>query len=118
MSETGLYFGLYSTVRQMAELVDSVLLDIKSGSRGDAKGERQRLGTLLIRIAEPGSDDLVSHLLAIVVKESRKPGFNPIELGNQLLGSSAPVDSISTLETIAAILENERANMLVKMRGR
>lgn len=118
MSETGLYSGLYSTVRQMAELVDSVLLDIKSGNQGDAKGERQRLGTLLVRIAEPGSDDLISHLLAIVVKESRKPGFDPIELGNQLLRSSAPVDSVNTLETLAAILENERANMLVKMRGR
>jgi hypothetical protein len=118
MSETGLYSGLYSTVRQMAELVDSVLLGIKAGTRGDEKGERQRLGTLLIRIAEPSSDDLVSHLLGIVVKDSRKPGFDPVELGNWLLGPSIPFESINTLETLAVILENERSTMLVKMRGR
>lgn len=118
MSETGLYSGLYSTVRQMAELVDSVLLDLKSGSLRNASAERQRLGTLLIHIAEPSSDDLVSHLLGIVVKDSKKPGFDPIELGNQLLGSGLPVGSINTLETLASILENERATMLVKMRGR
>jgi hypothetical protein len=102
----------------MAELVDSVLLNVKSGNWGDAEGERQRLGTLLIRIAEPSSDDLISHLLAIVVKDSRKPGFDPIRLGNQLLGPNIQGESINTLETLAAILEDERANMLVKMRGR
>ena len=118
MSEAGLYSGLYSTVRQMAELVDSVLLDIKAGNRGDAKGQRQRLGTLLLHIAEPSSDDLVSHLLAIMVKESPKAGFDPITLGHELLTPNAPVDTVNTLEMLAAMLENERANMLVRMRGR
>jgi hypothetical protein len=118
MSETGLYSGLYSTVRNMAELVDSVLLDVKSGNLVDATAERRRLGTLLIHMAEPSSDDLISHLLAIVVKDSKKPDFDPVQLGNQLLGSNLQVDSIGTLETLASILENERANMLFKMRGR
>lgn len=118
MSETGLYSGLYSTVRQMAELVDSVLLDIKAGNGGDAKVQRQQLGTLLLHIAEPTSDNLSGQLLAIVVKESHKPGFDPIVLGRELLNPNAPVESVNTLEVLATILENERANMLVKMRGR
>lgn len=118
MSTTGLYTGLYSTVRTMAELVDAVLLGLKSGALNEGSDQRQRLGTLLIRIAEPNSRDVTSNVLGILVKDSCKTAFDPVQLGNQLLGEEPQSESIKDLETLAAILENERASMLARMRGR
>lgn len=119
MSESGLYSGLYATVRNMAELVDSVLLTIKSSHQGATSDtQRQRLGFLLVATAEPQGEDLTSTLLGILVRDATKPGFDPVRLGNQLLTPELGKESIKGLEVLASILEQERVGMLNKMRGR
>ena len=50
MSHTGLYAGLYEQIREHAELVDCVLIEIKSSTalnQGTVSEPRVRLGTLL-----------------------------------------------------------------------
>jgi hypothetical protein len=103
----------------MAELVDSVLLSLKSGSPALTNdSQRQRLGSLLVRIAEPQNADLTSNLLGILVRDATKPGFDPIRLGSELLKPEVGGESINGLEILASILEQERVGMLNKMGGR
>ena len=119
MSDSGLYSGLYATVRDMAELVDSVLLTIKSASPPASNDlQRQRLASLLVRLSEPESADLTINILGILISDAPRPGFDPIRLGERLLKHDFGAESINGLEVLASILEQERVGMLSKMGGR
>jgi len=118
MSNPGLHSGLYSAIRGLAELVDTVLLDLKSGLVTDRGDRRRQLGSFLIRLADTNSRDVNSNLFRVLVRDSCKGPFNPEQVGKQLLADDTGKESIDTLETLAAILENERTSMLARMRER
>lgn len=119
MSNPSVHSGLYSAVRGLAELVDGVLLDLKSGLATTERGDRRRqLGNLLIRVADATDRDVNSNVFRVLVRDSSKGYFDPGEVGKQLLADDAGKESIDKLEVLAGILENERTSMLARMRGR
>jgi hypothetical protein len=109
---------LYSAVRGFAELVDGVLLDLKSGTPEERGDRRRQLGNLLIRVADATNRDVNSNVFRVLVRDSSKGHFDLGQVGKQLLADDAGTDSIDKLEVLAAILENERTSMLGRMRGR
>ena len=117
MSDTGLYSGLYTTVKRLAELVDLVILDLKSESNTPTSiQQRQQLGTLLSNLQGNPREDVTTSLLAIIVRDSPR-SFNPKDLGAQLLeGKTDPV-TVDRLEILASILDSERSTVWSKMRG-
>lgn len=118
MSNPSFHSGLYSAVRGLAELVDRVLLDLKSGVQVERRDRRRQLGTLLIRVADTNNGDVSSNVFRVLVRDSSKGHFDAGEVGRQLLADDAGVGSIDKLEMLAVILENERTSMLARMRGR
>jgi hypothetical protein len=118
MSDTGLYSGLYSKVRGMAELVDQVILDLRSPiNRSDSTTYRVRLAALLAGLADPDSGDLTSNILNVILRDAPRCNLNASALGEQLLQPGDSQDIVDKLEVLASILEAERSTMHSKMRG-
>jgi hypothetical protein len=118
MSNPSAHSGLYSTIRGLAELVDGVLLDLKSGLATERGDRRRQLGNLLVRVADATNRDLKSNVFRVLVRDSSKGQFDLDRVGKQLLADDGGKDSIDKLELLASILENERTSMLARMRGR
>jgi len=119
MSHTGLFSGLYSRVREYAELLDDVIIQLKSGRSTPSDPARQRLAKLLLALGKSSPADLSTQLLAALVKE--QDGDRPgrwSEVGEALLGHEVTPRIIECLEALALTIEHERAGMLSKMRGR
>lgn len=118
MNNPSVHSGLYSAVRGLAELVDGVLLDLKSGLATERGDRRRQLGSLLVRVADATDRDVNSNVFRVLVRDSSKGQFDPGQVGKQLLADDGAKDSIDKLEILAGILENERTSMLARMRGR
>src|SRR5262245_4632458 len=98
MSNPSVHSGLYSAVRGLAELVDGVLLDMKSGLAIE-RGDRQRqLGTLLLKVADTSNRDVNSNVFRVLVRDSSKGQFDLGQVGKQLLADNAGNDTIDKLE--------------------
>jgi hypothetical protein len=116
MSDTGLYSGLYTKVRDVAALIDEVLMSAKLGSSCSTDSERNKLGYLLAAFAAP--TDWPTNYLSVVIKDIRA-GLDLKSLASTLRTSESLSSTvIGDLELLASTLESERARMLTKMRGR
>lgn len=118
MSATGLFSGLYARVREYAELLDDVIIQVKSGEGGPADRRRQKLAKLLVALDDEPAADLATQLLLVLVRERRDGGAGWADVGRALLGPGVPSSVVPRLEELARIVEDERAGMLAKMRGR
>jgi len=117
MSDTGLYSGLYTAVKKLAELVDIVILDLKSESSTPTSiQQRQHLGTLLSNLQGNPREDVTTSLLSIILRDSPR-SFDPKDLGGRLLTGKADPATVDRLETLASILDSERSTVWSKMRG-
>ncbi len=85
MSNPSVHSGLYSAVRGLAELVDRVLLDLKSGLATERGDRRRQLGNLLVRVADTSNRDVNSNVFRVLVRDSSKGQFDPGAIGKQLL---------------------------------
>ncbi len=118
MSSTGLYSGLYSRVREYAELLDHVIIQVKSGE-GDAQDQRrQKLAKLLLALDTSPAADLATQLLSVLVRDQGDGNERWGEVGRALLAPQVPESVLPRLEELARAVEHERAGMLAKMRGR
>lgn len=115
----GLYLGLYTRVRDCAELLDDVIIRLKSGTSSSADERRQRLAKILIGAEQGKAADLTSQLLTILVREVAGdiPKQWP-EVGKALLSPEVAPSIIDQLEVLARGIEQERAGMLLVMLGR
>ena len=118
MSNTGLYSGLYSRLRDHAELLDRVLIDLKTGNSSPSDKERQKLAQLLTGLRKSPSDDFSTQLLAILLRNVEKSNLAEWEkIGRILLSTEVNADVIAKLEKLANTLEYERAGIFARMRG-
>lgn len=117
MSATGLFSGLYARVREYAELLDDVILQVKSKEGGPADPRRKKLAKLLIAIDDGPAADLATQLLAVLVRERRQGVAGWADVGRALLAQDVPGSVVPRLEELARAVENERAGVLAKLRG-
>ena len=118
MSEIGLYSGLYTRLRVHAELLDRVLINLKTGNSQPSDEDRQKLARLLIALSKSTSDDFSTQLLAILLRDADKSNLAEWgKVGRTLLSTEIQPDIIVKLEKLANILEYERAHTFTRMRG-
>ncbi len=118
MSHTGLYSGLYAQVRHFAEILDDVIIHLKSGVSTPSDPARQQLAKLLLGLDKSPPMDLSAQLLSALLKEQsgdRPRGWS--EIGEALLAQEVSPRLIERLEHLALAIERERAGILSKMRG-
>lgn len=117
MSTTGLNATLYSRIRDYAEMLDDVLILLKSGTVTAEDADMRRLTSLVQGLAAMSSPNLEVQLLRAVFQGSGASPQQWDRLSKELLAGKATPNLIAQLEILAQTLENERAGTLAKMRG-
>jgi len=118
MSTTGLQSGLYREIRELAELFDTALIALKSTSGSSVANCPQRLGAVLLRLANPLVTEPHDQLLASLLAGSRRGSRTRLsDLGNALMAGTVSPRLLDDLEDLAGLLEQERAGTFAKIRG-
>lgn len=111
MSDTGLYSNWYERIRSMAELVDRALIELRSSSpKRTASIALKDVLTQAITSAT-----LSRQVLTVLIKDSHSK-LNLARIGSDLSGHNVPESAIEDLETLAELLEHERASTMAQLR--
>jgi hypothetical protein len=116
MSEPGLYAHLYSHIRDCAELIDHVIVDLETGGGTDAQSERETLAAILRTLQAAPFTTLSTTLLSTVLKERRMsavPDWGKIADG--IVRGDASKAVVEPLGELARALESERAGVHVRI---
>jgi len=118
MSETGLLSGLYQQAHKYADLVDRVLINIKTGYKANDDPARKELSALLIQTEDQSSEDLPTRwLLMVLENRSQFNQVNLAQLGKKLLAQGdVDQETIGQLESFAQALEEEQVEAMMRMR--
>lgn len=118
MSDSGLYMHLYSQLRDCAELVDRVIIDLESGSGSAGTEDRRHLSQLLRALQEAPASTLSTTLLANVLRESRAAAaVKWDEVADAVERGDSAKPTMQRLEELARALESERAEMHARVHG-
>jgi hypothetical protein len=118
MSDPGLYTHLYAQLRDCAELIDQVIIDLETKRSATGAKERETLAGLLRALQAAPASSLDAMLLANVLRESRVAGrSNWNEVADAIDRGDASRAVIGRLEELAHVLESERADMHARMHG-
>jgi hypothetical protein len=112
MSEPGLYAHLYSHIRDCAELIDHVIVDLETGGGTDAQSERETLAAILRTLQAAPFTTLSTTLLSTVLKDRRMsavPDWGKIADG--IVRGDASKAVVEPLGELARALESERAGV-------
>jgi hypothetical protein len=121
MSQTAILSGMYDELREYAELLDQVLMELKERSSEHSEAQK-KLGRFLAEVASARTPSLTARLIGALMR--REGHTAPDELGRigARLNSqgSEEIDpaAISKLEELARSLEQEQAVATARMRGK
>ena len=119
MSYSGLYSGLYVRIRDYAQLLDDVLISLKTGNSSPNDERRKELAGLLLGTATTSRSNLSAQIFQVFLQTEAMIDRRQLnDVGSALLSLQPAPNLIETLETFATALEHERAGILAKMRGR
>ena len=108
MSLSGLFSGLYSYLRGYAELIDDVLVELKSGQVTTSGTNSKKLGQIFLDISKPDINDLSVLLLKTLLMEDE--GNNQkmwSQIGCDLRDGKIKPELVEYLEKLANLLESE-----------
>ena len=117
MNHIAMYSGVYEEVREYAELLDEVLIELKGGTSSPQDEGRKKLGQFLKRLVKPRKGDLTTRLFNILLRDNDE--LDPLELsriGGLLMSTEADDAVIEPLEKLAKSLEQEQAVAMARMR--
>ena len=118
MSDSGLYMHLYSQLRDCAELIDRVIIDLESGTSSAGKEDRTDLSQLLRALQKAPASSLSTTLLANVLRENRVAAtVRWDEVADAVEQGDNGRATIQRLEHLARALESERAEMHARVHG-
>lgn len=112
MSDPGLYAHLYAQLRDCAELIDRVIIDLETAGGASGSKEREALAGLLRLLQAAPASNLSAMLLSNVLRENevaRRANWGQIADAIDKGDGSDAV--IGQLEELARALESERADM-------
>ena len=118
MSDSGLYMHLYSQLRDCAELIDRVIIDLESGTSSAGKEDRTDLSQLLRALQKAPASSLSTTLLANVLRENRVAAtVRWDEVADAVEQGDNGKATMQRLEDLARALESERAEMHARVHG-
>jgi len=119
MSQIAMHSGVYEDIREYAELLDKVLIDLKGGNSSPNDAIRRKLADLLKSLLTSQTGDLSMRMVNFLLRGTRE--IDPSELARigELLESTQVDNSvIEPLERLAQSLEREQAVAMARMRMR
>lgn len=117
MSETGIYAGGYQRVRGYAESVDNLLVELKFGHTPPAE-VFQPVIKLLEALNWPSTASASVQAIGVLLRARPRLGVARLtSIVCELKSRRASPATVSGLETLAAILDDERAAISARLRG-
>jgi hypothetical protein len=118
MSEPGLYAHLYSQIRDCAELIDDVIIDLETGGEKSAHKERETLADLLRTLQRAPFTTLSTTLLLTVLKDKRvSPTADWGMVADGIMRGDASQAIVQPLGELARALETERAGVQARIQS-
>lgn len=118
MSQIGLYAGLYDRLREYAELLDKVLIELKGGKGSPDDEKRKKLRAFLESVGSNKGEDLSTRLIYILLRDESEVNLGELARIGRLITSSEVNESVvEQLEKLAQALEHEQAGVMARMRG-
>lgn len=118
MSDIGSQSGFYEELHECAELIDSVLAEVREGISGVASKECQDLGLILVGLGARNWSQTSSRtfvILAGLFSESDRQEWASV--GTSLINESPDDGAIARLEDLAARLEQEQQTVMARIQG-
>ncbi|MEQ1763511.1 MAG: hypothetical protein ABL984_10245 [Pyrinomonadaceae bacterium] len=116
MSEIGGQLGFYEELQEQAELVDGVLLELKSSEISRVK--TGTLGTMLVSLGTESWQSSPGRLILILLGDfSRQRRRRWVEIGERLLSGHVSNGEVQTLEKLATALEAEQVSVMSRITG-
>jgi hypothetical protein len=118
MSDPGLFTHLYAQLRDCAELIDHVIVDLETTGGVAGTKEREALAGLLRALQAAPASNLSAMLLSNVLRENKTTRrANWGEIADAIDRGDASQAVIGRLEELARALESERADMHARFHG-
>ena len=118
MSDPGLFTHLYVQLRDCAELIDHVIIDLETTGGVTGTKEREALVSLLRTLHMAPASNLSATLLSNVLRETRMGGgANWNEIADAIDKGNVSQAVVERLEELARALESERADMHTRIHG-
>jgi hypothetical protein len=118
MNDISLYAGLYEEIRELADLVDEVIIILKEDS--SAKSDyTEQLGRKLVSLGTNDTEGVTQLFIKQAIQ--RKSGLTKSkiqQLGSRLIEKKVTSDTITDLEKLAISIEQERVTVMSRMRGK
>jgi hypothetical protein len=119
---TAIFPGTYQELRDYAELLDKVLVELKTGAGRSQDEKRRRLGQFLTELDDANIQSLAVRLISQLLRnEGQVTSQELANIGGKLNSpGAAEIDQtmISQLEELARSLEREQAVAMAGMRGK
>ena len=117
MSQTGLYAGVYDHLRGYAELVDKVLIQMKTGSASPDEDKLKSLRAFLELISGTSAEDVSGRLIRMLLADESEINLADYgRIGRLLTSGEFDSSIIEPLEKLAMALEHEQAGVMARMR--
>ena len=118
MSEIGQQLGFYEELYEQAELIDNVLLEIKKDDEIENKSHISDLGQMLVDLGRDDWQTTPARLFIILLKDfSRSKRREWSKVGENLIERKFDFDTVTKLERLAGILEQEQTNVMARVKG-
>lgn len=118
MSEIGQQLCFYEELYEQAELIDSVLLEIKRNENIQNSSHSQELGKMLIEL---GSDQWLqspARLFIVLLRDfTRSKRRKWATVGENLICNKFDADTVKRLEKLASLLEQEQNDVMARVKG-
>jgi hypothetical protein len=121
MSQTAILSGMYEQLRECAELLDKVLVELKGGTSHPQDEKRKKLAEFLTELGSARTSSMAARLIRLLVKaEGDVTPHELARIGARLSSPTGELDrtAISQLERLARSLEQEQAVAMARMRGK
>jgi len=118
MSDIGVHSNVYQRVRDYGQLIDEVLVRLRSAASSPSDPPRRRLGELLVGLQAGSPPNLQTAWLGMLIGGTDPATRSELaRVGRALLSASIDSNVIDQLEKLAGRLEERRTEALTKMRG-
>lgn len=117
MSDIGLFSAFYEQINEAAELLDEVLIALKTGSSQPGDESRQRLSNWLESMASVRSSDFGAQLMTMIMRDANIAPQKWQRLSDALRQGPVEVGTVEELGRLAEAMEQRRAGTMARMRG-
>jgi len=117
MTNPGLYSGIYQQIREYAEMLDNVLIQLKDDQNSD-KTSQHELSEWLSELADERTNALSTRMVALLmIGDDSISRTRWSRLAAVLKTEKVDASVVRELENLAQLLERVQADAMAKMRG-